>query len=171
MPVSVVSLSMRRLLFRAWYYFRIGYGTYLTFLLGFATTVVTVYYLAINNISFLKVIFPSFWIFSIIALVVGVPVAIFMGLFHFKRSQAYSAEVDIGIEANPYYYKVTPGKERELGVPLTVANIDLLLAMARKLSVLTPEVESELLDVREKYVRLGKHGDYRISDATSLKQD
>ena len=49
-----------------------------------------------------------------LALVVGVPLAIFMGLFHFKRSQAYSAEVDIGVEANPYYYKVTPGKEREL---------------------------------------------------------
>jgi hypothetical protein len=103
-------LNPLRLLFRAWYYFRIGYSTYLTFLLGFLTTIVTVYYLAINNISLLKFIFPSFWLFGILALVVGVPLAIFMGLFHFKRSQAYSAEVDIGVEANPYYYKVTPGK-------------------------------------------------------------
>jgi hypothetical protein len=144
-----------------------GYNTYLAFLLGFVTTIVTVYYLAINNIAFLKSVFPSFWLFSILALVVGVPLAIFMGLFHFKRSQAYSAEVDIGVEANPYYYKVTPGKERELQVPFTVANIDLTLAMARKLGVLTPELESDLLQVREKYKRLGKHGDYRISDTPS----
>jgi hypothetical protein len=147
-----------------------GYNTYLTFLLGYVTTIVTVYYLAINNISLLKIIFPSFWLFCILALVVGVPVSIFMGLFHFKRSQAYSAEVDIGVEANPYYYKVTPGKERELQIPFTVANIDLTLAMARKLDVLTPELESILLQVREKYVRLGKHGDYRISDLTSINE-
>ena len=140
-------------------------------LTSFVTTIVTVYYLAINNISFLKLIFPSFWIFGILALVVGVPVAIFMGLFHFKRSQAYSAEVDIGVEVNPYYYKVTPGKERELQIPLTVASIDITPAMAKKLGVLTPELESELLQVREKYVQLGKHGDYRISDATSAKED
>jgi len=160
-------LNLRRLLFRAWYYFRIGYSTYLTFLLGFLTTIITVYYLAINNISLLKLIFPSFWFFGMLALVVGVPLAIFMGLFHFKRSQAYSAEVDIGVEANPYYYKVTPGKERELGIPYTLANIDLTLAMARKLGVLTPELESDLLQVREKYRLLGKHGDYRISDTPS----
>ena len=147
-----------------------GYNTYLTFLLGYVTTIVTVYYLAIDNILLLKIIFPSFWLFCILALVVGVPVSIFMGLFHFKRSQAYSAEVDIGVEANPYFYKVTPGKERELQIPFTVANIDLTLAMARKLDVLTPEAESILLQVREKYVRLGRNGDYRISDLTSIKE-
>lgn len=47
-------LNFRQFLFRCWYYFRIGYSTYLTFLLGFATTLVTVYYLAINNIPALK---------------------------------------------------------------------------------------------------------------------
>ena len=111
--------------------------------------------------------FPSFWLFGILVLVVGVPLAIFMGLFHFKRSQAYSAEVDIGVEANPYYYKVTPGKEKELQIPLTVANIDITLAMAKKFGVLTPELESDLLQVREKYVQLAEHGDYRISRAPS----
>jgi len=75
-------------LFRAWYYFRVGYSTYLTFLLGFVSTIITVYYLAINNISFLKVVFPSFWIFSILAITVGVPLAIFSGYFHVKRSRA-----------------------------------------------------------------------------------
>jgi hypothetical protein len=39
--------------------------------------------------------------------------------------------------------------------------------MARKLGVLTPELESDFLQVREKYVRLAKYGDYRISDAPS----
>jgi hypothetical protein len=43
--------------------------------------------------------------------------------------------------------------------------------MAKKLGVLTPEIESTFLEVREKYVRLTKHGDYRISDAVPAKED
>jgi hypothetical protein len=156
-------LNLRRLLFRSWYYFRIGYGTYLTFLLGFVSTIVTVYYLAINNIPFLKLVFPSFWIFGVCALAVGVPLAVFSGYAHFKRSRAYSSEVDIGVEANPYLFKITPGKEKEMAVPLAIANIDLFLAMAKKLGVLAPETESTFLEVREKYVILAKHGDIRLS--------
>lgn len=95
------------------------------------------------------------------------PIAIISGYVHFKRSQAFSAEGDIGVEANAYYFKIIPGKEKELQVPLTVANIDLPVAMARKLGVLTPELESDFLQAREKYVRLAKYGDYRISDAPS----
>ena len=164
-------MNLRRLLFRSWYYFRIGYGTYLTFLLGFVSTIVTVYYLAINNIPFLKLMFPNFWLFSILAIASGVPLAVLSGYVHFKRSQAFSAEADITVEANPYYFKVTPGKEKELNVPLTIANIDLFLAMAKKLGVLTPEIESTFLEVREKYVRLTKHGDFRISDTVPAKED
>ena len=163
-------LNLRRLLFRAWYYFRIGYGTYLTFLLGFVSTIVTVYYLAVNNISFLKSIFPNFWLFSMLAIAIGVPLAVFSGYFHFKRSQAYSSEVDITVEANPYFYKITPGKEKDMTIPITLAGIDLNLAMARKLGVLTPEIESEYHKVREKYVNLAKHGDYRISTSDSSEK-
>ena len=156
-------MGRRRLLFRAWFYFRIGYGTYLTFLLGFVSTIVTVYYLAINNIPLLKLVFPSFYLFSILAIAVGVPLAVFSGYFHFKRSQAYSSEVDIGVEANPYLFKITPGKEKDMTVPYIIASIDLTLAMAKQLGALTPEIESRCLEVREKYVNLAKHGDYRIS--------
>jgi len=166
-----MKLNIRRLVFRAWYYLRIGYATYLTFLLGFATTVVTVYYLAINSIPALKSVFSSFLLFSIFAAAFGVPLSIGAGYFHFKRSRAFSSEVDIAVEANPYYFKITPGKERELQVPLAVANIDLSLAMARKFGVLTPELESEFLQLREKYVRLAKQGDYRLPDSESGAKD
>ncbi len=160
-------MNPRRLLFRAWYYFRIGYSVYLTFVLGFVSTIVTVYYLAINNIPFLKLVFPSFWIFSVLAIAIGVPLAVFSGYFHFKRTRAYSSEVDIATESNPYLFKIVPGKEKEITVPSAIANIDLNLAMARKLGVLTPEMESSPPEVREKYQRLARHGDYRISDAPS----
>ena len=163
-------MNLRRLLFRSWYYLRIGYSTYLTFLLGFATTVVTVYYLAINSIPALKSLFTSFTLFTVFAALIGVPLAILAGYVHFKRSSAYSSEVDIVVEANPYYFKITPGKEREIQIPLAIANIDLSLEMARKLGVLTPKLESEFLQIRQKYVRLAKYGDYRVPEPDSPGQ-
>jgi len=151
-------MKMHRMLFRAWYYFRIGYGTYLTFLVGFLTTIVTVYYLAINNISFLKVIFPSFFLFGIIALVVWVPLAIFMGLFHFKRSQAFVSEADIGVEANPWYYKYPPGYTREVWGPLFA---ELLKYSARSLeanNLLSDEDKARLRTLEEKLKVLDQGG-------------
>jgi hypothetical protein len=107
----------RRLLFRTWYYFRIGYGTYLTFLLGFVTTIVTVYYLAINNIPILKSLFSSFLYFFVFAITIGVPLAVFSGYLHFMRTRAFSAEQDISVEANPWFWRVTPGRDALIVVP------------------------------------------------------
>lgn len=107
---------MRRI-FRGWYYFRIGYGTYLTFLLGFVTTIVTVYYLAINNIPELKSVFSSFLWFFVFAVMIGVPLAVFSGYLHFKRTRAFASEQDISVEANPWYWKVTPGRDALISVP------------------------------------------------------
>jgi hypothetical protein len=114
----------------------------------------------------LKSLFSNFLVFSVLAAAVGVPLSILAGYLHFKRSRAYSSEVDISVEANPYYFKIIPGKEREINVPVAIASIDITLAMARKLDALAPELESEFLRLREKYVRLMKYGDYRMSDPT-----
>jgi len=104
--------------FRMWYYFRLGYTTYLTFLLGFATTLITVYYLAIINIQVLLNVFPHFLWFAITAIVVGVPISCLLGWIHMKGSALYSSEVDISVEANPYFYKMYPGYWKEAFMPL-----------------------------------------------------
>ena len=95
-------------LFRAWYYFRLGYSTYLTFILGYASTLVTVYYLAIRNAPALLDLFPHFAEFGVLATVVGGPLAVVIGWIHLKRSGLYSSEADISVEASPYTYKLPP---------------------------------------------------------------
>jgi len=107
-----------RFIFRVWYYFRVGYSTYLSFLLGFATTLVTVYYLAITNMPMLQAVFPHFGLFAVIALIVGVPTACLIGWFHMKGSFLWKSEVDITVEANPYLYKMYPGYWQEAFTPL-----------------------------------------------------
>lgn len=145
-------------MFRSWFYFRMGYNTYIAFLLGFATTIVTVYYLAINNISLLKTIFPTFWLFGVFALAVGVPLCIFSGLFHLKRSQAYVSEIDISIEANPWYYKYPPGYTREAWGPL----FEELLAHTTRIleanNLLSDEDKARVRSLEEKLKTLNQGG-------------
>jgi len=133
-----------------------GYATYLVFILGIVSTLITVYYLAINNIPSLKHIFPSFTLFSVISVMIGVPTAVAIGYVHYKKSGAYRSEVDITIEANPYYFKSTPGKEMLVSLPLSIFMLDAILALSKKLGVDTPELTSEYKRLRELNEKLMK---------------
>lgn len=148
-------MNLQRLLWRSWYYLRIGYSVYLTFILGFVSTIVTVYYLAVNNISFLKSAFPNFWLFGVLALVIGVPLAVLLGYFHFKRSQAFTSEVDVSAESNPYNWKVI-GKEREVYTAMWA-----IMLHALATGKITPTMMTQAQELEEKLWQLHKKGDYR----------
>ena len=137
-------MQFKRMFFRAWYYFRIGYSTYLAFLFGFMSTVVSVYYLAIKNIPMLEVLFPSFTYFTVLAAVVAGPLSVLIGYTHFKRTPAYSSEAEIGTEANPYNYKLIPGYWREVFFPALL----MLLRQVRELS----EKQGTLSDLDRKQI-------------------
>jgi hypothetical protein len=109
---------IRNLPFRAWYYFRIGYNTYLMFPVSYISTLVTVYYLAIKNVPELQYVFSRFVLFTIIATLVAVPVSVAIGWLHAKRTKAMTSEFDISMEANPYNYKLPPGYIKEVLMPI-----------------------------------------------------
>jgi hypothetical protein len=117
---------------RLWYYFRMGYATYLTFLFGYVSTLVTVYYLAIKSVPFLLDVFPRFVPFAVLATVIGGPLSVVIGWVHLKRSPAFSSEADINVESNPYNYKLPPGFWREVFAPLY---LELLVQNKRLLEV------------------------------------
>ena len=144
--------------FRMWYYFRIGYGTYLSFLLGFATTFVTLYYLAITNIPQLQSVFPHFWLFVIIGLIVGIPTACGIGWFHVKGSALWKSEIDIASEANPYLYKMYPGYWLEAFTPLYLELLMGLKKILEKEGMLSEEEKSRIKDLEEKLETLIKGG-------------
>lgn len=123
-------VSVIRYIARVWYYFRMGYSTYLTFLLGYVSTLITVYYLAIKNIPTLLDVFPRFVPFAVMATVIGIPLSVAIGWAHLKRSPAFSSESDIQQEANPYNYKLPPGYWTEVFTPLYLE----LLQQVKKLA-------------------------------------
>jgi len=147
-----------RLMARAWYYFRLGYSTYLTFLLGYVSTLITVYYLAIRNIPDLLNAFPHFVPFAILATVIGVPLSVGIGWVHLKRSSMYSSEQDISVEANPYQYKLTPGIGIEVSAPTSLVMLRILRSLAEKSETLTDSEKSMLDDLEKKWTALREGG-------------
>jgi hypothetical protein len=136
-----------------------GYATYLTFLFGYVSTLVTVYYLAIKNVPDLVAIFPRFVPFAVLATVVGVPLSVGIGWFHLKRSNLYSSEADISVEANPWNYKLIPGVWRDAFYPAFLAELRLMRALALKESLLSDSEKREL-DSLEERLRMLIEGGY-----------
>jgi hypothetical protein len=143
---------------RLWYYFRVGYSTYLSFLLGVVNTLTVLYYLLIKNVPALQVVFSHFYIFVLPAVFMGFPLAVIVGWLHLKGSLAYSSEADISVEASPYAYKLTPGIQKEVIGPLCLRILDLMAKISKDRDLLTHEDEAEINDIEKKLMILIKGG-------------
>jgi len=138
-------------LFRAWFYFRTGYGLYLAFLVGFASNIVVLYKLGVADNKYLAPLFlHSLAVFGIVGLMVAVPIAIFSGLYHMKRTGAFAADASVQTESNPYVYRAVPGKEKEVFVPLMILTARGLAKVMEQLKTMTPEEKREFEDVLAK---------------------
>lgn len=138
----------KKLPFRAWYYFRVGYTQYFAFILALANMLTLTYYFVVTSEPSLKLVFPSFSAYVIISTLIGLPLLIVVGFVHLKRSHAYSSEMDVSVESNPYTYKLAPGILKECLAPLYLE----LLILGRKSignEMLTTE-ESKKLEVLQK---------------------
>ena len=93
--------------FRGWFYFRMGWSTYFAFILAAINTLTVTYFLAIDNYPALKIIFPSFEIYVLILISIGVPLLIFIGYCHYKKTKAFRSEMDILVESNPFLRRTT----------------------------------------------------------------
>ena len=122
-------MNLERMLFRAWYYLRIGYGTYIAFFIGFASNVIVIYKLAVVDTP-LQAVFPHLSTFTIIAVLVAAPLSSLIGLLHMKRTGAYAADASVSTESNPYIFRIIPGKEQEVFLPLSVLTAKALLKLA-----------------------------------------
>jgi hypothetical protein len=136
-------VNFRRVLFRAWFYFRIGYGTYIALLIGIASNLLLLYRLGVQEIKYLADIFPSLTIFTVVALLVAVPISISIGLYHMKRTGAFAADASVSTEQNPYIYKIIPGKEQEVLYPLLLLTARSLAKVLDRDGMITPSEKRE----------------------------
>ena len=97
--------------FRLWQYFRVGWATYFGFIFAAVNTIITTYYLAFDNISFLQQIFPTFGHYVISVILIGIPALVGAGYIHTKRSAAYREKAKIQSESNPHVIRGLENKE------------------------------------------------------------
>ena len=134
--------------FRAWFYFRQGWTAYFAFIMAAVNVLTVTYFLAIENYPSLQVVFPTFVHYIATAVGIGVPLLVFVGYAHYKRSVAFKAEAEIEIEANPYWYKAAPGWQRDVIFPLYLNMLNLMIRMSKNEN-LTPDETKKMLDIQK----------------------
>jgi hypothetical protein len=143
-------VNFSKLLFRSWFYFRTGYGTYVAFFIGFASNIIVIYKLGISENNVIGPYFHSLTIFALVALAVLIPLCISAGLYHMKRTGAFAADASVSTESNPYVYKVIPGKEQEVFLPLWVATVRGLAKVLERQQTMNADEKRELESVLDK---------------------
>ena len=144
-------MSKNSVPFRAWYYFRMGWSTYFAFILAAINTLTVTYFLAIDNYPSLKLIFPSFEIYILIIVSIGIPLLIAIGYAHFKRTQAFKSEIDVMIESNPYQRRNTVNNEINLRVNLQLMKLLIKLVNDEKLDTSESENLKKLIKTYEEF--------------------
>ena len=147
-------MKLEELIFRAWFYFRNGYGTYLSFPVGFVTFISTTYYLAIRNVGFLEGIFPRFHLFVVCAILIIFPFGVLIGWLHMKRTLAYPAQMAINVESNPYNFKIIPGIQTEINWPMWYLILQTIEKISEKENILSAEEKEEFKVLKNKIERL-----------------
>tara|TARA_X000001036_G_scaffold11171_1_gene9797 strand:- start:800 stop:1288 length:489 start_codon:yes stop_codon:yes gene_type:complete len=97
--------------FRGWYYFRQGWSLYFAFILAAVNTLTVTYYLAIDNIPELQAVFPSFAHYIITTVTIGIPLLVFVGYLHYKKTSAYRNEAGVVFESNPFQRRMLVNSE------------------------------------------------------------
>ncbi len=88
-------------MFKGWYYFRRGHGTYLTLLLTFANFVIIQYVFLISKYPFFQKIFPSLTWFTIIFTISYIFLSGLLGYID-KRKKVLNMEMSLTNDENPY---------------------------------------------------------------------
>ena len=154
--------------FRAWFYFRNGWSLYFAFIFAAINTLTVTYYLAIDKIPFLLILFPTFSYYIVAVVGIGIPILIAIGYIHYKRSPAYKSEASIGFEVNPYIRRNLINSELNLELNLKILDLVLKLSNGEKLN------ENELNQLKENRQKLSELVDKRtiqsVHDTEYLKK-
>lgn len=126
-----------------------GWSSYFAFLFAGINTLTVTYYLAIENLPVLKSIFPSFSLYVLIMGIIAIPILVFIGWIHFRRTAAYGSEAEIQIESNPYYFKAIPGWNKDVMFP-TFLKITEFMIRTTKNEKLSEKDISELTQLQTK---------------------
>ena len=141
--------------FRAWFYFRNGWSLYFAFIFAAINTLTVTYYLAVEKYPDLNWIFPTFFHYIAIVVATGIPLLVFIGYVHYKRTAARKAEVDISYETDAY--KARTLVNTEISMQLNLKLIDVLMKFSKNEKISDANYE----EIKKLYTDLSKFTDDR----------
>ena len=103
--------------YRLFFYFRTGYATYFAMFVGMINIMTSTYFLAIDKVSALLAVFPTFEIYIVTIILIGMPIVLLAGWIHLKRIGTFSAEQNISAEIQPFNYRPLPGFSEKVIFP------------------------------------------------------
>jgi len=146
-----------------WLYFRTGYSYYFVFLISGLNALMIAYFVVIlgtqceagkslaeqgDVLCLIRYMFPHFGWFVLFTIVVGVPMLVGIGYWHYTRNQ-YGTHAYIEWETNPYLYKLTGHQKvmfelmKEVIAEIKERNV-INFEKTRRLTILEDKIESLL---------------------------
>lgn len=81
-------------------YFQDGFS-YLSYPITLINFLTIIFYLLLDKVPWMKILFPHFIIFALVSITILLPLSAFIGFLHIKHSRMYEAENVLMTENNP----------------------------------------------------------------------
>ena len=99
----------------------------------------------------------------------GIPLLVFVGFVHFKRSRSFKSEVDILVESNPYQKRNSVNSELNLRLNLKI--VSMMLKVSRKENLSEAEIQ-EITKIYDEIISLSKDRNFKNNlDLNFLKKE
>ena len=139
---------------RFWEY-RQFYSAYIALFVAISNWITIQYRLVLENAPILNSVFNNLWTFLIVAVIIFSIVSI-LGGHYIHRKRQFRIEQELATEENPYLYRASPGKERDLMVPITILQLETLEDLLRQNNSLTDEKKRQFQKFKEELVKLAE---------------
>jgi hypothetical protein len=141
---------------RSWYFFRVGYSSYLSLAVGI------VQFLFVASLKLQQI--PAFanlhfFELAILFLVPSVLASVATGYIHTKKQM--NTDAAIASLQNPFLYTLMPGKEARVGYPAMFLNLQVQRKLVVAFKLMTPDLEVQFDKMESLVKQLIAGGDVR----------
>lgn len=131
------------------------YSAYIALFIAISNWITIQYRLLLENIPIFNILFSNILVFLVVASIIFT-VASILGGHYIHRKRQFRLEQAVAVEENPYRYKSTPGKERDLMIPIAIMQLEAIEAILKSNNILTEEKKKQVDSFREQLTRLSQ---------------
>ena len=137
------------------------YSAYIALFIAITNWITIQYKLLLENVPALNYLFSNIWVFMVVAIILFTIISI-LGGHYIHRKRQFRIEQALAIEENPYLYKSTPGKEKDLMIPIGILQLESLEELLRANNLLTEDKRKLFEEYRQALTNLRQGRTFRL---------